>query len=71
MTETKQQQIERLTAALEWYADPANHEARKEGDTHVWPIYDDRGKRARQALGIPERPTVEERLAAIERGETA
>lgn len=65
MRETKQAQIERLEAALAFYADPATHEARSDGETSVWPILGDKGKVAREALGIPEPPTFAERLAAI------
>jgi hypothetical protein len=62
--ESKQAQIDRLTEALAFYADPATHQARREDDVPVWPIYDDQGKRARQALGLPEPPTIAEQVAA-------
>jgi hypothetical protein len=65
MKETKQAQIERLQQALAFYADPATHEARTEDDRPVWPILNDKGQRARAALGIPEPPSFAERLAAI------
>lgn len=63
--ETKQARIDRLETALAFYADPATHEARTEDDRPVWPVLNDKGKQAREALGIPEPPTFEERLAAI------
>lgn len=58
-----------LIAALTFYADPATHQAREEDGRPVWPIFDDKGRKAREVLGIPEPPTFEEQLAAIGRGE--
>jgi hypothetical protein len=51
---TLRAQNELLRAALEWYADPETHRARDENGKCVWPILHDGGKRAREALGIPE-----------------
>lgn len=65
MRETKQARIDRLEATLAFYADPATHEARHEGGAAIWPIFEDKGRQARGALGIPEPPTFAETLAAI------
>lgn len=61
----KQQKIEQLEAALAFYAAEDTHLARMEGEISVWPILNDRGMLARQALGIPEPPTFDEKLAGI------
>lgn len=68
MRKTKQQQIDELTEALAFYADPATHTASEVDGKPVWPILDDKGRRARAALDIPEPPTFEEQLAALSRG---
>ena len=69
MKKTKQAEMDELREALAFYANPATHAASEVDGKPLWPILDDKGRRARTALGIPEPPTFEEQLAAISRGE--